>query len=54
MPSAIGEEVIWTTSNPLIGSERTRIDAFLDGLYALPHRADRRRPRGGGSRPEVQ
>jgi hypothetical protein len=33
---AIGDEVIWTTSNHLTGSERAGIDAFLDVLYALP------------------
>ena len=33
---AIGDEVIWTTSNCLTGSERASIDAFLDALYALP------------------
>jgi hypothetical protein len=35
---AIGDEVIWTTSNHLTGSERAGIDAFLDVLYALPDR----------------
>ena len=33
---AIGDEVIWTTSNRLTGSERAGVDAFLDVLYALP------------------
>ena len=33
---AIGDEVIWTTSNRLTGSERASVDAFLDALYALP------------------
>ena len=33
---AIGDEVIWTTSNLLTGSERASVDAFLDVLYALP------------------
>jgi hypothetical protein len=32
----LGDEVIWTTSNLLSGSERAGIDAFLDVLYALP------------------
>ena len=32
----IGDNVIWTTSNPRDGSERPGIDAFLDALYALP------------------
>jgi hypothetical protein len=36
---AIGDEVIWTTSNRLTGSERAAIDAFLDVLYALPDHA---------------
>jgi hypothetical protein len=36
---AIGDEVIWTTSNRLTGSERAGIDAFLDVLYALPDHA---------------
>ena len=33
---AVGDEVVWTTSNPLTGSERAAVDAFLDALYALP------------------
>ncbi|WP_028065999.1 hypothetical protein [Solirubrobacter soli] len=33
---AIGDEVIWTTSNHLTGSERGSVDVFLDALYALP------------------
>ena len=33
---AIGDEVIWTTSNPRTGGERAGIDAFLDALHALP------------------
>ena len=28
--------MIWTTTNPLTGSERAGIDVFLDALYALP------------------
>ena len=35
----VGDEVIWTTSNPLTGSERAGIDVFLDALYALPDHA---------------
>ncbi len=31
-----GDEVVWTTSYPLTGSERAAVDAFLDALYALP------------------
>jgi hypothetical protein len=33
---AVGDEVIWTTSNSRTGGERAAIDAFLDSLYALP------------------
>ena len=33
---AIGDEVIWTTSNRLTGGARAGVDAFLDVLYALP------------------
>jgi hypothetical protein len=36
---AIGDEVIWTTSNHLTGSERASVDVFLDVLYALPKHA---------------
>jgi hypothetical protein len=35
----LGDEVIWTTSNLLSGSERAGVDAFLDVLYALPDHA---------------
>ena len=33
---AIGDEVIWTTSNLLTGTDRASVDVFLDALYALP------------------
>ena len=31
-----GDEVIWTTTNPLTGDERAAIDVFLDALHGLP------------------
>ena len=36
---AVGDEVVWTTSNLLTSSERAGVDAFLDALYALPDHA---------------
>jgi hypothetical protein len=36
-----GDEVLWTTTNPVAGDERAAADVMLDALYALT------RPRGG-------
>lgn len=31
-----GDEVIWTTTDPLAGEERAAVGAMLDALYSLP------------------
>jgi hypothetical protein len=35
----VGDEVIWTTTNPVAGDERAAADATLDAFYALPDHA---------------
>jgi hypothetical protein len=32
----VGDEAIWTTTNPLGGEQRAAVDAMLDALHALP------------------
>jgi hypothetical protein len=34
-----GEEVVWTTTNPVSGEQRAAVDVMLDALYALPEHA---------------
>jgi hypothetical protein len=34
-----GDEVIWTTTNPVAGEERPAVEVILDALYALPDHA---------------
>ena len=37
-----GDEVIWTTTNPMAGDERAAVDVMLDSLYALTSRGTTR------------
>jgi len=34
-----GDELIWTTTNPVVGEQRADVDVMLDALYALPDHA---------------
>jgi hypothetical protein len=36
---AVGDEVIWTVSDPTAGADRAGVDVILDALYALPDHA---------------
>jgi hypothetical protein len=36
---AAGDELIWTTTNPVVGEHRADVDVMLDALYALPDHA---------------
>jgi hypothetical protein len=35
----VGDEVIWTTTNVVIGDERAAVDVFLDAFHAFPDHA---------------
>lgn len=35
-----GDELVWTTTDPLQGEERAGVEAFLDALHELPGHAD--------------
>jgi hypothetical protein len=35
----VGEEIVWTTTNPAPGDERAGVEAMLDAFYELPEAA---------------
>jgi hypothetical protein len=37
----VGDEVIWTITNPIAGDERASVDVILDAFHDLPERVDR-------------
>jgi len=36
-----GDEVVWTTTNPITGDQRAGVDVILDAFHALPDHAGR-------------